>query len=142
VPLAPFAPAIFTTNQQGTGQGIVTLANSSTLAAAPGSIDGTVTRPASRGDYVTIYCVGLGPVNHPPPTGAAAPDASSTTTSPVGVLINGVSVPAAFAGLSPGSVGVFQVNVQIPDNVPAGDAVSLALTAGGVTSNAVTIAIQ
>jgi uncharacterized protein (TIGR03437 family) len=142
VPLAAFAPAIFTINQQGTGQGIVTLANSSTLAAAPGSIDGAVTRAASRGDYVTIYCVGLGPVNNAPRTGAAAPDASSTTTSPVSVLINGANVPAAFAGLSPGSVGVFQVNVQIPGNAPAGDAVSLALSVGGVTSNVVMISIQ
>lgn len=91
---------------------------------------------------MSIYCVGLGPVNNPPPTGAPAPDGSSTTTSPISVLFNGATFPAAFAGLLPGSVGVFQVNVQIPADAPTGDAVSLALSVGGVTSNGVTLAIQ
>jgi len=142
VPLSPIAPAIFSVNQQGTGQGLVTIANSSTLVAPPGSIDGATTRAASKGDFITIYCVGLGAVNNPPPTGAPAPDGSSTTLAPVSVLLNGVGVPVAYAGLSPGSVGMYQVNVQIPDNAPTGNAVALALSAGGATSNTVTIAIQ
>ena len=142
VPLSPFAPAIFSVNQQGTGQGLVTVANSGTVAAPPGSIDGATTRAAAKGDYITIYCVGLGPVNNPPATGAATPDATSTTLSPVSILLNGAGLPAAFAGLAPGSVGMYQVNVQIPDNAPAGSAVALALNVGGATSNTVTIAIQ
>jgi uncharacterized protein (TIGR03437 family) len=142
VPLSVFAPAIFSVNQQGTGPGLVTIANSNTLAATPGSIDGATTRAAAKGDFITIYCVGLGPVNNPPATGAATSDASSTTQSPVSVLLNGVSVPAAFAGLAPGSVGMYQVNVQIPDGAATGATVSLALSVGGAASNTVTIAIQ
>ena len=142
VPLAAFAPAIFSVNQQGTGQGLVTVAGSGTLVAAPGSIPGATTSAASKGAYITIYCVGLGPVNNQPATGSAATDASSTTTSPVSVSFNGVSTPAAFAGLAPGSVGIYQVNVQIPPGAPTGAAISLAVTVGGVTSNTVTIALQ
>ncbi|MBZ5636030.1 MAG: phosphatase PAP2 family protein [Acidobacteriia bacterium] len=142
VPLAAFAPAILSTNHNGTGQGAVTIANTGTIVAAPGSIEGETTRAAARGEFISIYCVGLGPVNNPPATGAATPDASSTTISPVSVLLNGASVPADFAGLSPGLVGLFVVNVKIPDDAPTGDAVSLALSVGGVTSNTVTIAVQ
>ncbi len=142
VSLAPFAPAIFTVNQQGTGQGAVTIANSGTIVAPPGSMEGVTTRAAARGEFISIYCVGLGAVNNPPATGAPAPDASSTTISPVSVLLNGTSVPANFAGLSPGLVGLFVVNVQIPDDAPSGNAVTLALSVGGVTSNTVTIAVQ
>ena len=142
VSLAAFAPAIFSINQQGTGQGVVSIANDGALAATPGSIEGSTTRAAVKGDFITIYCLGLGPVNNPPATGAAARDASSTTTSTVLALLNGASVPAAFAGLSPGSVGLYQVNLQIPDNAPSGNAVPLALSVGGITSNTVTIAIQ
>ncbi len=142
VPLAAFAPAVFSVNQQGTGQGLVTLANSRALAAPPGSAGAAESRAAAKGSFITVYCVGLGEVNNPPATGAATPDASSTTRSAVSVLLNGVSVPAAFAGLAPGSVGLFQVNVQIPDTAPAGDAIALALSVGGVISNTVTIAIQ
>jgi uncharacterized protein (TIGR03437 family) len=142
VSLSAFAPAIFSVNQQGTGLGLVTFSNSSTLVAPPGSIGGATTRAATKGDFITIYCVGLGAVNNPPATGATTPDGSSTTTSPVSVLLNGASVPATFAGLAPGAVGMYQVNVQIPDNAPAGSAVGLALSVGGRTSNTVTIAIQ
>jgi len=142
VALSTSAPAVFSVNQQGTGQGLVTIANSGTLVAPPGSIDGATTRAAAKGDFITIYCVGLGAVNNPPSTGAAAPDGSSTTLAPVSVLLNGVAVPAAYAGLSPGSVGMYQVNLQIPDSAPTGNAVALTLSAGGATSNTVTIALQ
>jgi uncharacterized protein (TIGR03437 family) len=142
VSLAVFAPAVFSVNQQGTGQGLVTIANSATLVAPVGSIAGAAARAATKGDFITIYCVGLGPVNNAPATGAAAADGSSTTTSPVSVLLNGESLPAAYAGLAPGTVGLYQVNVQIPETAPAGNAVTLALSVGGATSNAVTIAIQ
>jgi uncharacterized protein (TIGR03437 family) len=142
VPLAQFAPAIFSVNQRGSGQGIVTIANSNTLAAAPGSVEGLTTRAAKRGDFVTIYCVGLGTVNNPPATGAATRDASSTTRSPVSVLLNGTSITPAFAGLSPGSVGLFQVNLQVPESAPSGNAVTLALQVGGAISNIITLAIE
>jgi len=142
VPLTAFAPAIFSVNQQGTGQGIVTLANSSMLAAPPESVPGAASQPAVKGNFITIYCTGLGAVNNPPASGAVTPDSSSTVKSAVTVLLNGASLPAAFAGLSPGSVGLFQVDVQIPDDAASGNAVSLALSVGGAISNTVAIAIQ
>jgi uncharacterized protein (TIGR03437 family) len=140
VSLSAFAPAIFSIDA-ASRQGAVTIANSGMLAA-PGGIEGWTTRAAAKGDFITIYCVGLGPVRNPPATGAAASDATSTTQSPVSVLLNGVSVPAAYAGLAPGAVGLYVVNAQIPDGTPAGSAVPLSLSVGGATSNTVTIAIQ
>ena len=142
VPLARFAPAIFSVNERGSGQGIVTLANSKTLAAAAGSVEGRTTRAAAKREFVTIYCVGLGPVNHNPGTGQVTPDGSSTTTSPVSVILNGSVIPASYAGLSPGSVGLFQVNFQIPEDAPAGNAVTLAVSVAGVVSNTVNISIE
>ena len=47
-----------------------------------------------------------------------------------------------FAGLTTNFVGIYQVNVAIPANAPAGNAVSLVLTIGGIASNTVTIALQ
>jgi len=142
VPLARFAPAIFTVNERGSGQGIVTLANSKTLAAAAGSVEGVTTRAAAKGDFVTISCVGLGPVNRAPATGEVTPDTSSTTKSAVSVVLNGRVIPTSYSGLSPGSVGLFQVNFQIPEDAPVGNAVTLAVSVGGVVSNTVTISIE
>jgi minor extracellular serine protease Vpr len=47
-----------------------------------------------------------------------------------------------FSGLAPGLLGVYQVNILIPPNAPAGDAVPVALSIGGAASNTVSIAIQ
>src|SRR4051812_29280412 len=109
------------------------------LMSAPGSIPGAASRAAVAGDFITILCLGLGPVNSTPATGYAATDGGSTTVNPVTVLIDGASVPASFAGLAPGLVGVYQVNAQIPPDATAGNAVPLAVSVGGVTSNPVTI---
>jgi uncharacterized protein (TIGR03437 family) len=53
-------------------------------------------------------------------------------------------VPAtvSFSGLAPGFFGLYQVNVQVPQNAPVGSAVSVVLTIGGIGSNTVTIAVQ
>jgi uncharacterized protein (TIGR03437 family) len=47
-----------------------------------------------------------------------------------------------FSGLAPNFFGLYQVNVEVPPGAPAGSAVPVVLTIGGVTSNSVTIAVQ
>jgi len=48
----------------------------------------------------------------------------------------------AFAGLAPGFIGLYQVNVVIPSNTPPGLGIPLTLKQGGVLSNSVGISIQ
>jgi len=153
VDLSPTSPGIFTVNFQGTGQGIV-LHNpdpdpNGTIVAPVGSIPGRAGRPIRPGEFMTIYAVGLGPVTPSIPSGLAPVDTSNPLrrlVNPITVRIGGQAVPAAnvpFAGLNPNFVGLYQVDVQIPSNVPTGDAVSLQLvTTEGQASNTVTIAIS
>ena len=54
----------------------------------------------------------------------------------------GVPVSATFSGLTPLQVGLYQVNVQVPENSPAGDAVPVVLTIGSAVSNTATIAVR
>jgi uncharacterized protein (TIGR03437 family) len=141
--IATSGPGIFALNQGGTGQGAVQIANTSTFAAPTGSISGSTSRPAVRGtDFISIFCTGLGAVSNPPPTGTPATGSGSTTILPVTVQFGSVSVQAPFAGLAPGFVGLYQVNVQVPANAPAGSAVPLTVTVNGAVSNTVTIATQ
>jgi uncharacterized protein (TIGR03437 family) len=58
------------------------------------------------------------------------------------VTIGGIVAQVSFSGLAPGAVGLYQVNVQVPVGAPAGDAVPVTLSIGGVDSNTVTIAVQ
>ena len=139
ITLTPFAPGIFSLNQSGSGQGAVEIAPTSQLAAPLGPTG----RPVKPGEYIAIFCTGLGPVSNRPATGAAAlsDPLSSTLTLPT-VIIGGASAKVSYSGLAPGFAGLYQVNALVPDGVTPGNNVNLVISIGGVRSNTVTIAIQ
>ncbi len=134
-------PGIFTTNQSGSGQGAILIANSASVAAPAGMFPGS--QPVARGGFISIFGNGLGPVSDPPPTGAGAwTDRLASTQTLAVVTIDGVDAPVFFSGLEPGFVGLYQVNAQVPEGASTSDAVDLSVTIGGVESNGVTIAIS
>ena len=142
VTVAAVSPGIFTTNQQGTGQGAVLISNTPILAAPTGSIPGREARPANRLEFISIFCTGLGDVTNRPPSGSPpSGNGLSVTMQTPSVTIGGVAVLPSFSGLT-SFVGLYQVDVQVPSNAPTGDAVDVVLTLGGVPSNTVTLAVQ
>ena len=60
----------------------------------------------------------------------------------VTAVVNGQEVVVEFAGLAPGYVGLYQVNVRIAVATPPGLGVSLTLKEGGQPSNTVAAALQ
>ena len=114
--IAPTQPSIFSTNQQGTGQGAVLIANTGIVVAPVGSIPGHETRPAESGEFLSIFCTGLGATS--PTVGAGEPGAGETVTTPVTATIGGVNASVSFAGLAPGFVGLYQVNAVVPEAWP------------------------
>jgi uncharacterized protein (TIGR03437 family) len=133
--VVPAVPGVFTVDSSGSGQGVVTLSSTGQLA--------NTASPALRGQYVTIYCSGLGLVSNQPATGAAARSLplSNTLLVPT-VTIGGLSAAVSFSGLVPNLVGLYQVNAQISEGVEPGPAVALRLYMNGMYSNLVTIAVQ
>ena len=143
------APAIFTLSQSGGGQGAIVIAATGEVAAPSGSVSGSAARPARPGEFVVIYCTGLGPVSNPPLSGAPAfTDRLSPTPSTPLVSIGSRAAWVTFSGLVPGFVGLYQVNVQVPSDVSSGDAVPVQMVMPGSTtyayapSNVVTIAVR
>jgi uncharacterized protein (TIGR03437 family) len=128
VPLAPALPAF--------------LMNSGTVADAvdpvncpPPYIIGSGC-PAVRGQPIQLYANGLGPVSNQPASGQPASlTAYAQTTGAVTVTIGGQPAPVAFAGLAPGYVGLYQVNVTVPANIPTGNQ-PISISVGGKTSPA------
>jgi uncharacterized protein (TIGR03437 family) len=90
--------------------------------------------PAFRGSAIVVYCTGLGTVAQAGPL--------SVASTPVSIVLGGTELPTAFAGLTPGLIGLYQVNVLLPTAVPPGLYLPLYLKQAGVTSNTVTVAIQ
>ncbi|MCH8268017.1 MAG: matrixin family metalloprotease [Acidobacteria bacterium] len=147
VNLSPTAPGIFVVppNQQGAIlNGVEQNQGISSLVAPAGSFPNA--RPARAGEVIVIFASGLGPVSPALPSGVAS--GANGTAIPVmpnvpQVTIGGLSAPPVlFAGLAPGFVGLYQVNVQVPQGVPTGDAVEVVITTSeGQTSNTATIAV-
>ena len=141
--VSPERPGIFTAVSGGTGQGAVLLANSNVIAAPIGSIPGRTSQPVARGEIVSIFATGLGatdPQSEPGEPAGASP-LSNTITMP-DVLIGGIPAHVFFAGLAPGFVGLYQVNVAIPAGTAPGAEVPLVLIQSGISSNTVSIAVQ
>jgi uncharacterized protein (TIGR03437 family) len=141
VTLTLYSPSLFTTNSQGTGQASALINGTSTIVAPTGMFPGS--RPAAKNEFIQLYCTGLGDVRNRPNLGDPSPNnpLASTLAQPT-VMIGDAQANVTFSGLSPGFVGLYQVNLQIPPNAPSGDAVPVVLTISGVTSNTATIAIQ
>ena len=138
--VGPFSPGIF-----AIGNIAVAINSDGSIAAPAGSIPGIATKPAKIGDPggLVILCTGLGAVDPPAVNGADSLDALRTATTTPTVLIGGKAATVVFAGMSPQFVGVNQINVAIPTGTPTGDAVSLQLSLGGMTTTAtVTIAVS
>ncbi len=97
--------------------------------------------PASVGDTLVLYCTGLGVTTPALADGAITPGSPLSTTPGVAATIGGKDAPVAFAGLVPGFVGLYQLNLIVPAGV-TGASVPLAVSSGGQTSPAVNLAIR
>jgi uncharacterized protein (TIGR03437 family) len=105
----------------------------------------TSSNPAFPVERVTLFVTGLGSVSPSVATGAAAPIPPPVTTQTPTVTIGGVDVTPEFFGLAPGFVGLYQVNVQVPAIVAAGQPardVDVIVTIGGVASKPVKMSVR
>jgi uncharacterized protein (TIGR03437 family) len=138
VTVAAAQPGVFTQNQSGSGPGAI-------LGQKPGGVAklNTAANPASAGDALLIFCTGLGTVTPPVTAGAAASTTTlSNTDNPVTVIVGGDNAQVLFAGLAPGFVGLYQVNVIVPSGIDSASDVPVVLTEAGATSAPVTVAIK
>jgi uncharacterized protein (TIGR03437 family) len=91
--------------------------------------------PARPGEFIVMFLLGMGKTDNPVTTGDTSP--TSTLNHPLStptLTLAGKPVPVAFAGLTPGLVGLYQINLQIPDVDVDGNLV-LTVSQNGDTSN-------
>ncbi len=132
IPIAAQSPGIFTLNQQGTGTGAILHADTFQLVSDAS--------PARPGEFLAIFCTGLGALNRAVSSGTIPPSPPPETLTRPTVDIGGISANVTYSGLAPGFVGLYQVNVQVPA-VPTGTA-QVIIRMNNVPSNTVTIAVR
>jgi uncharacterized protein (TIGR03437 family) len=118
--LAPavLAPPQFDVN--GKQFAAATLPGPATAFVMPnGALSGVTSRPASPGETITLYGIGFGPVSPSTPAGMIASQAA-TLNNQLTVQIGTVPATVQYAGLAPGYVGLYQINVTVP-SITAGD---------------------
>ncbi|MGA2736096.1 MAG: S8 family serine peptidase [Bryobacteraceae bacterium] len=108
IPIAPCLPAMFVNN----GLAIAQDRNYQLVTAG---------NPAQPGQYIVLYANGLGAVDNPPPSGEPTPSQplAATLALPT-VTIGGAAAQVLFSGLTPGSIGLYQIDVVVPTAAPAG----------------------
>jgi uncharacterized protein (TIGR03437 family) len=131
VNVAAASPGIFIVDQVSSAAAVLHAADYSLV---------TSSSPARPGEYLLIYCTGLGAVGTSVASGAMAPSVPpDSTVQPPTVSIANLSANVTFAGLAPGFVGLYQINVQAPAGLPTGNQPVQTVTFG-VVSNIATIA--
>ena len=100
--------------------------------------------PAKPGEYLIIYLVGLGPTNSQRAdrrAGPGPPNPLATATVQPTVTVGGQPAFVAFAGLTPGAVGLYQITFQVPAGAASGDQ-NLVVIQGGVTANTTKLTVS
>jgi uncharacterized protein (TIGR03437 family) len=125
--------------------GTPAILNFSSGAVVAQHLDGTLildSSPAVPGEYVVIYSSGLGSTDIPVESGAASPSSPlARVADPPVLTLDGNPVGVLFAGLTPGLVGLYQVNFQIPPDAKTGN-YELVLTQSGTGSNETLLTVQ
>ena len=120
------APAVFHTGTAGPDKGLATLYRTANNEPV------TLSNPIHPEDYLVIYVTGLGRTSPEVETGAPAPaDPLAQAIILPSVKLGGVALPVLYAGLVPGQVGVYQINVYVPPEVPRGMDVPLVIARPG-----------
>ncbi len=146
--IGPVSPGLFTATENGAGQGLI--------LNQDGSLNGP-SNPAPAGSTITLYGTGQGQVSPAVSDGAPAPGPPMAATVAVPTS-NGntcltvqpsmcVAIGSGFgtvqaSGLAPGYVGLWQINVTIPQGIATGGAVPLRVVLDGSPSNIVTVALK
>jgi uncharacterized protein (TIGR03437 family) len=124
------------------GYGIMT-----TPAAA---LTGIPSNPVKVGDTIVIYAIGLGPTSPPVASGTASPSSTLAVVPGTTKVCFGVEDPfhqapcatPLFVGLTPGFVGLYQINVTIPSGVASGNSTMALIVENNISSTSVLLAVQ
>jgi uncharacterized protein (TIGR03437 family) len=130
------SPAVFTGNAGPLTNVPIVVRQASNLLV-------TDSNPIHIGDNLTLYTTGLGAVS--PVVGNGLPGPSQPLAQAViqpTVTLGGVNLIVGYAGLAPGEVGVYQINVTVPASAPQGLSIPLTISQAGSSQTVTTRVVQ
>ena len=127
--MATATPGFLTYNGSGSGQVLAQNDDQITL--------NTNNAPIARSKVLPVYGLGFGQIPASQPDDTPPTAAVKMNIQPQVVVGTSLLTPAQilYAGLTPGYVGLFQLNILIPDTVPPGNNIALVMSVDSVPSN-------
>lgn len=136
VTLTSYAPSVFTYQRSSGIFDPIIVHSANNQLVTPGD-------PAMPGEYLVVYGTGIGDLTVVPATDAPSPTSPPATAKVTPTAtIGGVNTPVAFAGLTPGAIGLAQFNIQVPNNLSSGSTFPLVFNFNGATSPPVNLAVK
>lgn len=127
IPLATTSPGFFEWN-----------GNFALAEHADGSLV-TEAAPAQPGEVIVLYAAGLGRTVPDVPSGHIVSTATSILyQSELQILLNGQPCPASsiwYAGLTPGFAGLYQINLELPQDLPVNPQIQIVMGAQSSPAN-------
>ena len=151
--LLPYAtyPLVISANGIVSGVESITIAEASPGVAA--FIDGTLiaqhasyqlvdaAHPAVPNEPLILYLVGMGATNPAVATGQQAPASEPLARLPLlpTVTVDGKSADVAFAGLTPGGIGLYQIVLTVPSGIDTSGDKTVVISQNGARANTTTL---
>jgi len=129
------APAHFRVN--GRQLAVALLADNTTFVARAGEIEGVTSRPARVGETITIYMVGGGATT--PAVAAGTIASGQPRVNNAVVRFGDAPATVSYAGLAPGAVGLYQLNVVVPTVATGDSRLSISIDGVAVTQELSTV---
>jgi len=139
ITILPAAPSVFRTSGEITADGAGALVYRAVNNALVSSRN-----PVRGGDNLVIFATGLGQTSPAIQAGDAAPaDPLSRALIHPEVSLEGIPLQVDYAGLTPGGVGIYQINARVPAGLREAESAPLTIRQGGMsTTLAVQVAVQ
>ena len=115
VAMADYGVGVFTYPRTASAQDPIVVHGADNSLVTPAS-------PALPNEVLVVYATGIGKLTNAPMTGQGAPSMppAAAVDTPA-ITVGGSPAQVSFAGLTPGSVGLAQFNIQLPASLPSGN---------------------
>jgi uncharacterized protein (TIGR03437 family) len=126
------SPGLFTLSGTGTGQlAAINVEDNNTINGV-----GEGLKPVGRGKIIALYGTGQGPIAGAPEDGVPPTGPVNTDVKPIVVINNRLDdKDILYSGLAPGLVGVWQLNLRVPETVPPGNRILVVISFRDIASN-------
>ncbi|HLJ13608.1 MAG TPA: hypothetical protein VKV15_03865 [Bryobacteraceae bacterium] len=125
------------------GSQVVATRQDYSYAVKSGTFAGATTVAAKPGDVIVLWGTGFGPTNPAAPSGVSVPsNVSYPTASSPTVTVNNTPVLVYGAALAPGSAGLYQIAIQVPNTLADGDWPIQASIGGVISPTGIVLSIE